>query len=211
MTFAGSGTALGLLLASLLLSSCALTKGADEQVILRLAPPPVQARQSAWQGDVKLPPARARGLVSQLRYAYAPGDGGALQQARTLIWDRPPPEYLAQALDAALRGAGLRVLKAGEAGKSVILIAPTLLQFEERSGPATHAAVAFDLEIQPEGRATIARRYCGRAPIRSADASARAAAFGVALDSAVQAFLQDSPDKATSTGDCATSLPSSRR
>lgn len=205
----------GLPIAALLLSSCALTKGADEHVLLRIAPPLIHDGPDAWQGDVKLVPVRAQGLVSQMRYVYALGDGSALQQARTLSWDRPPPEYLHEALVAALRGKGLRVLKSGETGASAIRMAPTLVHFEERSGPGTLAAVTFDLEIQREGKPALVRRYCGAAPIRSAHASARAAAFSAALGSAVQAFRQESPEKtpsgASSGTDCAASLPSSSR
>lgn len=203
----------GLSVVILLLSSCALTKGPDEQVVLRLIAPRVQATPAATQGDVKLVPPRAQGVISQLRYAYSVGDGGALQQARTIMWDRPPPEYLQQSLTAALQAAGLQVMGSSAPGKPGLRLSPTLLQFEERSGTATHAAVAFDVEFARESQSVVVRRYCGRAPIRSGEPDVRAAAFGEALRFAVEAFAQDVAVAGTAgrTEDCASSLPSSRR
>ncbi|MFM6829249.1 MAG: hypothetical protein ACKOVA_02760 [Novosphingobium sp.] len=214
MTYDGSRlAAAGLSAVALLLSSCALTKGPDEQVVLRLIPPRVEAAPAAAQGEVKLVPPRAQGVISQLRYAYSLGDGGAMQQARTLVWDRPPPEYLERAMAAALQAAGLHVAGSSAPGKPGLRLSPTLLQFEERSGPATHAAVAFDVEFAREGKPVVVRRYCGRAPIRSANPEVRATAFGEALDVAVKAFVQDVPGTAMADrmADCAVSLPSSSR
>lgn len=214
MTHPGSRLiAVGLSVVALLLSSCALTRGPDEQVVLRLIPSRIEAAPAATQGAVKLVPPRAQGVISQLRYAYSLGDGGAMQQARTLVWDRPPPEYLEHAMTAALQAAGLHVMGSSAQGKSALRLSPTLLQFEERSGPATHAAVAFDVEFAREGQPVVVRRYCGRAAIRSGTPEMRAAAFGDALDLAVKAFAQDVPGMALArpAGDCASNLPSSRR
>lgn len=202
-----------LALVALLLSSCALTKGPEKQVVLRLIAPRGVAARVATQGEVKLMAARAAGLISQSRYAYSIGDGGIVQQARTLMWDRPPPAYMEQAMSAAMETAGLRVWGSSAPGKVAMRLSPTLLQFEERSGPATHAQVAFDVEFARDGQATVVRRYCGTAPIRSGAPDVRAAAFGLALDSAVKRFVQDVPvplEVDRNVG-CATSVPSSSR
>lgn len=198
---------------ALLLPSCALTKGPEKQVVLRLIAPRGEAARIAAQGEVKLMSARAAGAISQSRYAYSTGDGGVVQQARTLMWDRPPPAYLEQAMSAALESAGLRVWGSSAPGKVAVRLSPTLLQFEERSGPATHARVAFDVEFARDGQAVIVRRYCGTAPIRSGAPEVRAAAFGLALDSAVRRFVQDvtGPVEVGWEVGCATSLPSSSR
>lgn len=214
MTFPGFRfAAVGLPVAALLLSSCALTKGPDEQVVLRLIAPRVQAATATGQGDVKLVPPRAQGVISQQRYAYSVGAGGALQQARTLMWDRPPPEYLEQAMAATLQAEGLHVMRSSAPGNSVIRLSPTLLQFEERSGPATYASVVFEVEFARPDKPVVVRRYCGRAPIPSGSPDVRAAAFGEALGVAVKAFVQDVPGTAMAErpADCASSLPSSRR
>lgn len=214
MTHSGSPVAaFGLSVLALLLSSCALTKGPDRRVVLRLIAPHMQAAPTATQAEVKLVPPRAPGVISQLRYAYSVGDRGVVQQARTLMWDRPPPEYLAQSMTAALESAGLRVMASSAPGKPAVRLSPTLLQFEERSGPVTQAEVAFDVEFAREGQPVVVRRYCGTAPIRSGAPDMRAAAFGDALDIAVKTFAQDVPGTtmAEPTVDCANSLPSSRR
>ncbi len=129
------------------------------------------------------------------------------------MWDRPPPEYLQQSLTAALQAMGLHVMASSAPGKPALRLAPTLLQFEERSGTATHAAVAFDVEFARENRPVVVKRYCGRAPIRTGAPDVRAAAFGKALGFAVEAFAQDVAVAGTAdrTEDCAHSLPSSSR
>lgn len=171
------------------LGGCALTRGADRPVLLKLDPLlPTVTAATRKVGAVALAPVTAEGTAGQLRYAYVAADG-SLRQAATLFWDQPPPRALEAALRDALGQRIAQVRAAGEPGSSDRRVTTSLVRFEEMSGPGARAVV--ELRARIDGLRSWSGRWCAQAPLEGGSPGERAAAFNRASGAAIAALAAD--------------------
>lgn len=175
----------------LTLSGCAVLKGKDQVVTLRLRPSVPTVAGPVSPETVALATVRARGLTGQTRFAFiTENEPGALQQARTLFWEEPPAQTLEHALATALRGRFAVVARRGMAVRADRRLTVTLTRFEEISGSRARAVVGFEAVMLGGGKIVRAGEWCASVPVAAGRPTARAQAFEAALVAAVGRFVQ---------------------
>ncbi len=192
---------------SIVLSACAATKPVETH-LLRLEPV-IATSATAAAGSLSLAPVLASGAAGQRAYLYidraAPAE---LRQAKTLMWDEPPPRMAERALVEGLHAQGWTVAGPDAPAVAPLRVVVRLERFEELEGGGEPAAAraAFHATILagPERRPLADRRYCGQSAIAGATPSDRVQAFQSALNQAVLALAADLKSGATagSAGSC---------
>lgn len=198
-------TLVALAVSVLALGACALAKPADAPKVLRLSPS-FSYPAGVAAGSVAVAPVTAGGVVAERRYAYvdraAPGE---VRQAATLFWDEPPPRMVERAMVTGLRGWFGSVVGPETSVPTDRRVTIRVDRFEEESGGGTSTArIALDIAVvgAAERKVLLSGRYCGSAPVASAEGSDRARAFEVALADVVGRFARDLAAGAARSGGC---------
>ncbi len=186
---------IGLAASALLLAACAVTKGPQTEVVMRVEPPVPARAAASGVGLIAFSPVTAHGTAAERRYAYvdsaAPSE---VRQAATLFWEEPPPRLVERALGPGLSARlGAQVVAADQAPGAERRLTVQVDRFEEHAGGAASALVAVNASVTSVNPRALLfeKRYCGSAGIPEASPSRRAAAFDAALSSVMDQVAAD--------------------
>lgn len=186
---------------AMLLPGCAAIKGGDRPTTLRLNPDPQPASVSKSADSVAIVPVRGRGFAAQTRLTYIEEENpAALNQAKTLFWEEPPPKVVERALVQGLQTRFSVITGRGALRRADRRVQVTLSRFEEISGARARAVVAIDGSVLKDMTTMVAGHWCASVPIASRGSASRALAFSKALYEVIGRFVQ-APDGANSVDD----------